>query len=335
MSMLPMDERDGVIWLDGALVPWRDARIHVLSHGLHYASAVFEGERVYGGQVFELAAHGRRLLRSCAIMDMECPYGARGARPGGDRRGPGERHRGRLPAPDRLARRRSSSASRRAPPASTSRSRPGRGRAISPAPPRACALRIGDWRRPAPDTAPVLAKASCLYAIGTLAKHAAERAGCDDALLFDWRGRVAEATGANVFFLQDDVLHTPVADAFLDGITRQTVIGLARARGLEVVERVIMPDELSTFEACFLTGSAAEVAPVQQIGPHRFAPSPITRQLVDDYAVAGAPARRRERRSPPHSCATWRMAQRRSGPAQASAKARALAATSAGVMPGL
>ena len=145
-------------------------------------------------------------------------------------------------------------------------------------------LAIGDWRRPAPDTAPVLAKASCVYAIGTLAKHAAERAGCDDALLFDWRGRIAEATGANIFFLQDDVLHTPVADAFLDGITRQTVIGLARARGIEVVERVIMPDELSTFEACFLTGSAAEVAPVRQIGPHRFAPSPIVRQLVDDYA---------------------------------------------------
>ena len=146
-------------------------------------------------------------------------------------------------------------------------------------------LAIGEWRRPAPDTAPVLAKASCLYAIGTLAKHAAERAGCDDALLLDWRGRVAEATGANVFFLQDGVLHTPVPDAFLDGITRQTVMALARGRGIEVVERVIMPHELATFEACFLTGSAAEVASVQEIGPHRYAASPITRRLLEDYAA--------------------------------------------------
>jgi branched-chain amino acid aminotransferase len=145
-------------------------------------------------------------------------------------------------------------------------------------------LTIGDWRRPPPECAPVLAKASCLYAIGTLAKHAAERAGYDDALLLDWRGRVAEATGANVFFIQDDVLHTPVPDVFLDGITRQTVISLARARSLKVVERVIMPEEIFGFEACFLTGSAAEVAPVQQIGPFRFEPSPITRQLMDDYA---------------------------------------------------
>ncbi len=283
MSMLPMDERDGVIWLDGALVPWRDARIHVLSHGLHYASAVFEGERVYGGRVFELAAHGRRLLRSCAIMDMECPYGAvaldqaalavvraNGIEDGYLRR-IAWRGSEQLGVAARATRIHVAIATWPWP------------RYFSGAA-EGLRLAIGDWRRPAPDTAPVLAKASCVYAIGTLAKHAAERAGCDDALLFDWRGRVAEATGANIFFLQDDVLHTPVADAFLDGITRQTVIGLARARGIEVVERVIMPDELSTFEACFLTGSAAEVAPVQQIGPHRFAPSPLTRQLVDDYA---------------------------------------------------
>jgi branched-chain amino acid aminotransferase len=284
MSMLPMDERDGAIWLDGTLVPWRDARIHVLSHGLHYASAVFEGERVYGGRVFELAAHGRRLLRSCAIMDMECPYGAAAldqaaiavVRANGIEDGYLRRIAWRGSEQLRVA-------------ARATRIHV----AIATWPwPRYFAgdaeglrLALGDWRRPAPDTAPVLAKASCLYAIGTLAKHAAERAGCDDALLLDWRGRVAEATGANVFFIQEGVLHTPVPDAFLDGITRQTVIGLARARGLEVVERVIMPDELSTFEACFLTGSAAEVAPVRQIGPHRFAPSPITRQLVDDYAA--------------------------------------------------
>jgi len=284
MSMLPMDQRDGEIWLDGALVPWREARIHVLSHGLHYASAVFEGERVYRGQVFELAAHGRRLLRSCAIMDMECPYGApaldqaalavveaNGIEDGYLRR-IAWRGSEQLGVAARATRIHVAIAAWPWP------------RYFSGAA-EGLRLGIGDWRRPAPDTAPVLAKASCLYAIGTLAKHAAERAGCHDALLLDWRGRIAEATGANVFFVREGVLHTPVPDAFLDGITRQTVVRLARARGVEVVERVIMPDELSGFEACFLTGSAAEVAPVQQIGPHRFAPSPITRQLVDDYAA--------------------------------------------------
>jgi branched-chain amino acid aminotransferase len=146
-------------------------------------------------------------------------------------------------------------------------------------------LAMADWRRPAPDTAPVLAKASCLYGIGTLAKHAAERAGCDDALMLDWRGQVAEATGANVFFIKDGKIHTPIADAFLDGITRQTLIRLASARGFEVIDRVIMPDELPDFEACFLTGTAAEVAPVRQIGQIRYTPHAITRQLVDDYAA--------------------------------------------------
>jgi branched-chain amino acid aminotransferase len=286
MSMLPMNQRDGVIWLDGALVPWREAKVHVLSHGLHYASAVFEGERVYGGHIFRLAEHGRRLLRSCAIMDMDCPYGAgaldhaaimvvraNGIADGYLRR-IAWRGAEQLGVAARATRIHVAIASWPWP-------RYFAGNAVG----RGLRLAIGDWRRPAPATAPVLAKASCLYAIGTLAKHAAERAGFDDALLLDWRGRVAEATGANVFFIRGDVLHTPVPDAFLDGITRQTVIGLARAGGLEVVERVIVPDELSHFEACFLTGSAAEVAPVQQIADVRFEAVPIMRQLADDYAA--------------------------------------------------
>jgi len=284
MSLVPMDERDGVIWLDGALVPWREARLHVLSHGLHYASAVFEGERVYGGRVFELAAHGRRLLRSCAIMDMECPYAA----PALDQAAVAVVQANGIE--DGYVRRIAWRGSEQLGVAAQA-TRVHVAIATWPWPryfagaDEGLRLAIGEWRRPAPATAPVLAKATCLYAIGTLAKHAAERAGCDDALLLDWRGRVAEATGANIFFVRDGVLHTPAPDAFLDGITRQTVIGLARARGIEVVERVIMPDELAAFEACFLTGSAAEVAPVRQIGPHRFAPSPLTRQLVDDYAA--------------------------------------------------
>jgi branched-chain amino acid aminotransferase len=286
MSMVPMDRRDGVIWLDGALVPWREAQIHVLSHGLHYASAVFEGERVYGGRVFRLAEHGRRLLRSCAIMDMDCPYRApvldqaaiavvraNGIEDGYLRR-LAWRGAEQLGVAARATRIHVAIASW-----------PWPRYFAADAAERGLRLALGDWRRPAPDTAPALAKASCLYAIGTLAKHAAERAGFDDALLLDWRGRVAEATGANVFFIKGEALHTPVPDAFLDGITRQTVIGLARERGLEVVERVIMPDELTRFDACFLTGSAAEVAPVRQIADVRFEPAPITRRLADDYAA--------------------------------------------------
>jgi branched-chain amino acid aminotransferase len=286
MSLIPMDQRDGLIWLDGELVPWRDAKIHVLTHGLHYASAVFEGERVYGGQGFELAAHGRRLLRSCAIMDMACPYSAaaldQAARAVIEANAVSEGYL------RRIAWRGAEQLGVAAP-----ETRIHVAIACWPWPryfsddaaERGLWLAMADWRRPAPDTAPVLAKASCLYGIGTLAKHAAERAGCDDALMLDWRGQVAEATGANVFLIKDGKLHTPIPDAFLDGITRQTVIRLARARGFEVIERVIMPDELTAFEACFLTGTAAEVAPVGQIGQIRYSQHPITRQLVDDYAT--------------------------------------------------
>jgi branched-chain amino acid aminotransferase len=266
-------------------VPWRDARIHVLTHGLHYASSVFEGERVYGGEVFELAAHGRRLLRSCAIMDMECPYSAdaldQAARSVIQSNGVQDGYLRRIAwrGAEQLG-------------VAARETRIHVAIAVWPWPryfsgdaERGLRLAWADWRRPAPETAPVLAKASCLYGIGTLAKHAAERAGCDDALMLDWRGQIAEATGANVFFIRGDVVHTPIADAFLDGITRQTVIGLARARGIGVVERVIMPHELAAFEACFLAGTAAEVAPVGRIGEIAYRAHPVTRQLVDDYAA--------------------------------------------------
>ncbi|MEM7025590.1 MAG: branched-chain amino acid aminotransferase, partial [Pseudomonadota bacterium] len=279
-------QRDGQIWIDGALVPWREAKIHVLSHGLHYASAVFEGERVYGGTVFALAAHGERLKRSCAIMDMECPFDA----PALDRAaievvrandiGDGYLRRVAWRGAEQIG-------------VAAQATKIHVAIAAWPWPryfsedstEQGLRLAMAEWRRPAPDTAPVLAKAACLYGIGTLAKHAAERAGCDDALMLDWRGQVAEATGANIFLIRDGVLHTPVADAFLDGITRQTVIELARARGLRVTERIILPDELPGFDACFVTGTAAEVAAVRQIGEHSYSPHAITRQLADDYAA--------------------------------------------------
>jgi branched-chain amino acid aminotransferase len=284
--LVPMDDRDGLIWLDGELVPWREARLHVLSHGLHYASAVFEGERAYGGRVFRLEEHGQRLLRSCRLLELACPFTA--------------------PQLDAAARavlaansiengylRRIAWRGAEQLGVAAAQTRTHVAIAAWPWPryfaagaaERGLRLALSPWRRPAPDTAPVLAKASCLYAIGTLAKHAAERAGFDDALMLDWRGRVAEATGANVFFVRDGALHTPTPEGFLDGITRRTVITLARARGIEVIERTILPGELPTFAEAFLTGTAAEVAPVRAIGEITFRPGAITAALAADYAA--------------------------------------------------
>jgi branched-chain amino acid aminotransferase len=284
--LVPMDDRDGLIWLDGGLVPWREARLHVLSHGLHYASAVFEGERAYGGRVFRLEEHGARLLRSCALLDLDCPYTApeldAAARSVLAANGIADGYLRRIAwrGSEQLG-------------VAAQQTRVHVAIAAWPWPryfadgaaERGLSLALADWRRPAPDTAPVQAKASCLYAIGTLAKHAAERAGFDDALMLDWRGRVAEASGANLFLVRDGALHTPVPEGFLDGITRRTVIALARARGLEVIERAIAPDELASFSEAFLTGTAAEVAPVRAIGELRFRPGAITAGLAADYAA--------------------------------------------------
>ncbi len=284
MAIIPFDQREGRIWLNGALVPWGDARVHVLSHGLHYGSSVFEGERFYGGRVFKLKEHGKRLVNSCRIMGMDCPYSAEeldlaaqevvrasGLGDGYLRRviwrgsgmmGVGAQESGLNAAmaawawpsyftPDALD--------------------------------AGLRLTISDWRRPAPDCAPTQAKAAGLYMICTLSKHAAEQAGYDDALMFDHRGLVAEATGANLFFVKDGALHTPAPDCFLNGITRQTVVELAERRQIRVVERAIQPEELEGFEQCFLTGSAAEVCPVSEIGPYRFEVGGITKQIVRDY----------------------------------------------------
>jgi len=283
--MIPMDRRDGVLWLDGELVPWREARLHVLSHGLHYASSVFEGERAYAGRVFRLEAHGRRLRSSCAILDLDCPYTAdqldqavraviaNNAIEDGYVRRIAWRGAEQLGVAARATRVHVAIAAWPWPHYFGDQAKE-----------RGLRLAFADWRRPDPASAPTRAKASCLYAIGTLAKHAAERAGYDDALMLDWQGRIAEATGANVFFVRDGALHTPVPEGFLDGITRQAVIALARARGLEVIERHVLPEELATFTECFVTGTAAEVMPVRAIGPFSFAPGAITHALMDDFA---------------------------------------------------
>jgi branched-chain amino acid aminotransferase len=285
--MLPFDDRDGHIWFDGAMVPWRSAQVHVLTHGLHYASAVFEGERLYSGKIFKLEEHTERLFKSAEILGFTIPYTA-----------------------DQI-----NAACREAAAASGLQDayvRPiaWRGSEVMGVSARATKIHvavavwewpsyfdaeqkmkgirldIAPWRRPAPDTIPCKSKAAGLYMICTLSKHAAEDKGYADALMYDYRGLVAEATGANVFFIAEGKIHTPTPDCFLDGITRRTVIDLAKARQIPVIERAIKPDEMAGFSECFLTGSAAEVTPVSEIGPYRFTPGQLSRQLMEDYSAA-------------------------------------------------
>ncbi len=284
MTLIPFDNRDGKIWFDGKLIPWRDANLHVLSHGLHYASVVFEGERVYDGTIFKAREHNERLLNSARILDFEIPYTAEEM----DKacyetvEANGLTNAYVRPVAWRGAEMMGVSAQEtKIHLAIATWEWPSY---FDPATKeKGIRLTIAKWRRPAPDTAPCDSKAAGLYMICTLAKHQAERDGYADALMFDYRGQVAEATGANIFFVKDGVLHTPTPDCFLDGITRQAAMELARKRGIEIVERAIMPDELEGFEQCFITGTAAEVTPVGEIGPYNFEVGQITRTLMDDF----------------------------------------------------
>lgn len=285
MSLMPFDDRDGWIWFNGELVPWREAELHVLSHALHYASAVFEGERVYGERIFKLTEHSERLVRSAELLDMEMPYSvaeidaacnevvaANGISEGYVR-----------PIAWRGSEMMGVSAQNtRINVAIAAWEWPAY---FSPEA-RMAGLQMctSAWRRPAPDTAPVASKATGLYMICTMSKHAAEAAGYHDALMLDWRGNVAEATGANIFFrMPDGKLHTPTPDCFLDGITRRTVIDLAKASGYEVVERHIAPEEMADAEEAFLTGTAVEVTPIAAIDSHSFTPGETCRQLMAAY----------------------------------------------------
>ena len=286
MATPNFDDRDGWIWLDGRMVEWRDAKIHILTHALHYASAVFEGERAYGGRIFKSAEHSRRLKDSARILDFEIPWTV-----------------DQIDAAKAEALRRNNFTDAYVRPiawrgsemmgVSAQHNKIHLGIAVWDWPSyfdptqrmKGIRLDIADYRRPDPATAPSLAKAAGLYMICTISKHRAERRGYADALMMDWQGRVAECTGANVFFVKDGTIHTPIADCFLAGITRATAIDLARRRGVEVVERRIMPDELGAFSECFITGTAAEVTPVGEIGPHSYTPGAITAALIDAYTA--------------------------------------------------
>jgi len=290
MSLPPFDQRDGHIWLNGALVPWREAKLHVLSHGLHYGSSVFEGERAYGGVIFKSREHTERLHRSAEILDFKIPYSVDEIEAAKDAVVKANGLKNCYVRP--IAWRGSEMMA-----VAAQNSTIHVAIAVWDWPSmfdvatkmKGIKLDIAEYRRPDPQTAPSLAKAAGLYMICTISKHRAERRGYADALMFDWLGRIAECTGANVFFVADGRLHTPLADCFLDGITRRTVIDLARRRGLEVVERRIMPEEMAQMEECFICGTGAEVTPVSEIGPYRFAPGEISRLLVEDYSNEALP----------------------------------------------
>lgn len=284
MAVIPFDDRDGSIWFDGKLIPWRDAKVHVLTHGLHYGSCVFEGERAYGGKVFKLTEHTERLVKSGDILGMKIPFSVAeiDAATNETLKASGIADAYIRPVAWRGSEMMGVAAQQNTIHLAI---------AVWPWPSywspearmRGIRLNISEWRRPHPQTAPTAAKAAGLYMICTMSKHKAEAAGYEDSMMLDWRGQVAEATGANIFFVQDGAIHTPLPDCFLNGITRQTVVDLAIARGLKVVERAIMPEELSNFSECFLTGTAAEVTPVREIGPYSFTPGEISRQLIADY----------------------------------------------------
>ena len=285
MALIPFDDRDGSIWLNGEIVPWRDAKTHTLSHGLHYASLVFEGERVYSGVVFEGVRHTQRLRQSCNILDFDIPISdedveaAKMAVVEANNIVDGYVRAFCWRGSEMMA-------------ISAQQTTTNVAIAAWEWPSyfdpetkmKGITLDVSDWRRPAPESAPVHAKAAGLYMICTLSKHAAERKGFQDALMLDYRGYIAEATGANVFFIDGEgTIHTPIPDCFLNGITRQTVIKMAKSMQIKVVERHMNPEDMADMKECFLTGTAAEVTPVSQIGDHHFTPSDISRKLVDGY----------------------------------------------------
>ncbi|MFN3722738.1 MAG: branched-chain amino acid aminotransferase [Paracoccaceae bacterium] len=282
--MAGYDDRDGFIWMDGKLVDWRDAKVHVLTHAMHYASAVFEGERCYNGKIFKSRDHSERLRKSGELLDMDLPWSVDEIEAAKDAvlkannltdayvralawRGAGE----------------DMGVAAKRNPIRMAVAVWSWGNYYGDAKFKGAKLDIAKWKRPSPDTIPHAAKAAGLYMICTMSKHAAEAKGCSDAMMFDYRGYVAEATGANIFFVKDGEVHTPIPDAILNGITRQTVIGMLQGMGIKVIERRIEASELEGFEQCFLTGTAAEVTPVGQIGDYTFEVGALCKQVSTDY----------------------------------------------------
>ena len=283
MALVPFDDRDGQIWLDGTLVPWREARLHVLSHGLHYASGVFEGERAYAGNIFRLRMHTERLLNSGRILGFEIPWTAEQIDAASKAVVAANGFTDAYVRPIAWRGTEQLSVSARQTRIHLAIATWDWPNLFGADHMKGVRLGLAEWKRPHPETAPTASKAAGLYMIGTLAKNAAEAQGLDDALMLDWRGRIAEATGANIFLVMDGELHTPTPDCFLDGITRRTVMGLARRRQIKVVERPILYEELAGTSEVFLAGTAAEITPVREIAGRGFTPGAITETLLRDY----------------------------------------------------
>jgi branched-chain amino acid aminotransferase len=285
MTLIPFDDRNGYIWMNGNIVPWRDAKIHVLTHGLHYGSCVFEGERAYDGKIFKLREHSERLLKSAELLGFTIPYSleeiekasadiiARQSILNGYVRPVAWRGSEQMGVAAPNTKIHVAIAAWEWPSYFSKESRE-----------RGLRLQFSKWARPAPNTAPTASKAAGLYMICTMSKHTAEKEGYDDALMLDYRGLIAEATGANMFFVIGGELHTPTPECILDGITRRTIMDLARKRGIKVVERHIKPEELKQVSEVFLTGTAAEVTPIGEIGDYKFTVGNITKQLMADYS---------------------------------------------------
>ncbi len=284
MASSSFADRDGWIWFNGEMIPWADAKVHMLTHAMHYGSSVFEGQRAYNGKIFKLEEHTERLFASARMLDLRVEFTEQQVN---DACYELLEKNSLVDAYFRPVIWRGSKMM------GVSAQNAGVNIGIAAwewpayfsdeARMKGLRLAISDWRRPAPETAPVHAKAAGLYMICTLSKHKAESEGYDDALMFDYRGQIAEATGANVFFVKEGKIHTPTPDCFLDGITRRTVMDIARSKGIEVIERAIMPDEMEGFEQAFLTGTAAEVSPLSEIGPYKFEVGDITLDLMRSY----------------------------------------------------
>lgn len=285
MALKPFDDHTGLIWYNGQFVEWKDAKVHVLTHGLHYASSVFEGLRVYNGKAFKLHEHSQRLIDSARMLDFKVPYTAEELDAATmevvQRNGFTDCYV--RPVAWRGAEQMGISAQKtKIHVAIAAWEWPSYFTPEMHA--KGLRVKTATWRRPSPETAPSHSKAAGLYMICTMSKHAAENEGYDDALMLDYRGQVAELTGANIFLVIDGEIHTPTPDCFLNGITRQTVIELAKQSGIKVIERAIWPEDFKSAQEVFVTGTAAEVVGIGQIDDLKLTVGPITKQLADDYS---------------------------------------------------
>jgi len=285
MEPVPFDKRSGKIWFNGKAVNWEDAKIHVLNHGLHYASCVFEGERVYGGKIFKLEEHTERLFHSADRLGFNIPFSKKTLNESCKEIVKIQKVENGYVRPVVWRGSEMMAISAQKTKIHTAIATWEWGSYFDPnLKLKGIRLNISKWRRPAPNSIPWDTKASGLYMICTLSKHEAEKDGFTDSLMLDYQDNIAEATGANIFFKNNEgELHTPIPDSFLDGITRRSIIEIAKSKNIKVVERKIKPNELSSFAGCFLTGTAAEVTPVSQIDKYKFTVCDVIKNLSESY----------------------------------------------------